>query len=418
MTYTVYHAELRVYLNLSEPDLGHPEYPSLWEMMRADTRPPLDRGLLCPQCLESSPHCPEAMVLVEMQDGRRFARHYNTSIADHTNENESDKHKAFKERIATAAERGGYAVEVEDRAEDGLRRTDVLVRGDHELAIGWEVQLSYASLDSVRKRTRIAQEAGITPSWMVLDDTRDFVNKVPWTLTNDMSWKDISGGRRLPIRGGVRLLKFYDCDWGTSRDCPVKKTGRCFKRHPAWDSIGNTYEFFQLDDLVQQTAAGEYVSVVVPGERLKNRWWVRVSDRDRFLDAGGTLLTERTEKREPRADKPVEIHPRPLDPTCRYGEDSGYRSAPAVGQDDDDLMVAAVTAIESGLRLTVPRPPTPRYPPGICGAPASPSTVNIRCEEPARPYPCGWRCEQHKPGAHKKPQHSSGPAGTPNSEAV
>jgi hypothetical protein len=345
MTYTVYHAELGIYLNLSEPDLGHPQYPGLWDAMRSDTRQPTERGLLCPQCLESSPHCPEAMVLVEKRDGRRFARHHNTNIADHDTTNESDQHKAFKERIATAAERGGYTAEVEDRAEDGRRRTDVLVKGDQELVIGWEVQLSYASLASVKKRTQIAQDAGITPSWMVLDDTREFVNKVPWTLTNDMSWKDISKGRRLPIRGGVRLLEFYTCDWGTSLDCPVKKNGRCFERHPAWRAIEGkgAFEFFQLDDLVQRTAAGEYVSVVVPGQHRKNRWWVRTADRDRFLDAGGKLLGEQSAKRKPRADHPTEIRRRPLDPTCRYGEDTGYRSAPAVSQ-DDDLVVSTVTA--------------------------------------------------------------------------
>lgn len=407
MTYTIYHAELGIYLNLSEPDLGQPEHPFLWEVMRADDRPPLERGLLCPQCLQSRPHCPEAMVLVEMPDGRRFARHHNPSIADHASSNESDKHKAFKERIATAAERSGYTAEVEDRAEDGGRRTDVLVRGDRELAIGWEVQLSYASLDSVRKRTRIAQDAGITPSWMVLDDTQDFVNKVPWTLTNDMSWKQISEGRRLPIRGGVRLLSFRDCDWNNPQPCPVKKVGRCGKLHPAWDSIGNTYDRFQLDDLVRLTAAGEYVSVVVPGERLKNRWWVRIADRDRFLNAGGKLLGERTEKKETRADRPAEIRLRPLDPTCRYGEDSGYRSAPAVSRDDADLVVSAVTTEGIGIRITVPRPLPPRYQPGICGAPASPSTLNVRCEEPARPYPCGWRCERHRPGAEKRGGASS-----------
>lgn len=343
MTYTVYHAGFEVYLNLSEPDLGHPELPDLWELLKADDRPVPQRQLQCPQCRDSRPDCPEWMFLTE-RDGRRFASHFTRGIADHATSNESDKHKAFKERIATAAERGGYSAEVEDRAEDGRRRTDVLVKGERNLAIGWEVQLSYASLDSVKKRTRIAQGAGITPSWMVLDDTREFVNKVPWTLTNDMSWKDISKGRRLPIRGGVRLLEFHVCDGNNPLPCPVKKVGRCGESHPNWMSIGNTFDRFQLDDLVRLTAAGEYVSVVVPHERLKNRWWVRAADRDRFLDAGGTLLDDRSAKKEQRADRSVEIRPRPLDPTCRYGEDTGYRSAPAVSQDDDDLVVSAVTA--------------------------------------------------------------------------
>lgn len=100
--------------------------------------------------MQTRPNCPEWMFLTE-RDGVHFASHYNRNIKDHSSQGESDRHKAFKERIAAAAELGGHVVETEDRAVHGKRRTDVLVKGA-DLTIGWEIQLSYATLASVRKR--------------------------------------------------------------------------------------------------------------------------------------------------------------------------------------------------------------------------------------------------------------------------
>jgi hypothetical protein len=42
-------------------------------------------------------------------------------------------------------------------------------------------------------------------------------------------------------------------------------------------------------------------------------------------------------------------------------------------------------------------PPRPTYEPGVCGAPSV--TPGVRCLKPAHPYPAGWFCDPHKPGA-------------------
>jgi hypothetical protein len=392
MTYSVYYAELGIELNLSEPDLGHPELPSLWEMLRSDKRPVPQRQLQCMECRASRPHCPEWMFLTE-RDGRRFASHYSRNIADHASSNESDQHKAFKERIANAAELGGHLVEVEDRADDGKRRTDVLVKGDGDLAIGWEVQLSYAGVESVRRRTQIARTAGITPSWMVVDATREFINKVPWTLTPDMPWRQIRDGQALPIRGGVRKLQLHDCDWNNPLPCPVKGGGRCGQRHPAWESIGG----YRLDDLVRESAAGEFVQIIVPGQRVTNRWWVRRTDRDLFAESAGGLLTEGDVKQRRRKEEPLALDPQPVDPECRYGQDSGYRSAPAVIQDSGATVVTAATVPVEPRRITASPPLMRIRKPGICYALANRDDPHTYCLESARLYTCGWRCERHKP---------------------
>jgi hypothetical protein len=55
MASSVYHVDLDLELNLTEPDLGHPESPGLWERLRADKRPVPQRRLQCMQCREARP---------------------------------------------------------------------------------------------------------------------------------------------------------------------------------------------------------------------------------------------------------------------------------------------------------------------------------------------------------------------------
>jgi hypothetical protein len=381
----VYYTELGIVLNLTKPDLGHPEYPGLWETLRSDKRPVPERGLQCLQCREARPDCPEWMYLSE-RDGIRFATHFNSAIADHPS-SESDQHKAYKERIATAADRGGYNVEVEDRAADGKRRTDVLVTGDDGRAIGWEVQLSYVSLDAVRKRSGRARQDGITPLWATIDSTREFIDKVPWALMPDMPWQRIKNGNELIIRGGVRTLEFHRCDHTSVVPCPVRGRGRCGQLHGSWETALKV----RIDDLVCGSAAGEYVPIIIPGQRVR-RWWVRPADRDRYADSIGHLTTEDDLIRKPKQPAGLVVtEPSPVDDECRYGQDSGFRSPPAVVRDDGTPVITESTFVN----LPEP-PPRPKLRPRQCGAVVSRES-RLVCGAPATLYPCGWRCPQHRP---------------------
>jgi hypothetical protein len=335
-----YYVALDIELNLTEGDLGHPEYPGLWDLLRSDKRPIPERQLQCIQCRHARPDCPEWMYLNE-RNGIRFATHWNPSIADHPS-NESDQHKAFKERIAVAAELGGHVAALEDRSESGRRRTDVLVTGADGLAIGWEVQLSYASVESVRKRAQTARGDGITPMWATVDGTREFINKVPWALMPDMPWKRIADSRDLLVRGGVRELDMRLCDWGNPETCPVKGRGRCGQRHAKWASALG----IQLDELVRGSAAGEFAPIIVPGKRITNRWWVRTTDRDRWAESVGALLSEDDVQSRRAAPTARPMSPQPLETECTYGQDSGYRSAPASSQDGGDFIVTTAAPVK------------------------------------------------------------------------
>lgn len=384
MTFSVYHVLFDVVLNLSEPDLGHPELPGLWELLRQDKRPVPERGLQCLQCKEERPDCPEWMHLNE-RDGVRFASHYNNEIRDHPSSNESDKHKAFKERVANAASLAGHVVEMENRASHGRRRTDVLIKGAGGLQIGWEVQLSPITASTVRKRSKIARADGITPLWSTTSPTAHLIDQAPWARTDDLSWREIANGRELLVRGGVRELRMEVCDYRNPLPCPVRGHGRCGKRHGTWELMLGV----QLDDLARGSAAGEFVPILVPKRGGYNRMWVHPADRDMYADSIGGLPSE--DDAEPRRSRAsaVEMQPRPVDPECRYGQDSGYRSDPAVVRDDGQAIGASSVTLPS-LNLPAP-PPRACIRPGHCSAGTGP------CGAPARFYACGWRCEVHAP---------------------
>uniref|UniRef100_UPI003F49B1ED competence protein CoiA family protein n=1 Tax=Streptosporangium sp. CA-256172 TaxID=3240076 RepID=UPI003F49B1ED len=336
------------------------------------------------ECMQTRPNCPEWMFLTE-RDGVRFASHYNRNIKDHASQGESDQHKAFKERIAAAAELGGHVVETEDRAVHGKRRTDVLVKGAG-LTVGWEIQLSYATLASVRKRAKIARGDGITPLWAITDPTAPFIDQVPWARTDDMPWQHISTGRELFVRGGVRALRMERCDERNPRPCPVQRVGRCYKWHGKWD-LDHPF----LDDLVRGSAAGQFVPILVPQGRSVYRWWTSPADRDRYADSVGGLLSEDDLPPRKQPAPMGEVAPRPVDTECRYGQDSGYRADPAIVRDSGDVVDASAVTMPD-LYPSSPDRRVQSLSSAVCGAGAGPCGVT-----PARFYACGWRCEQHTP---------------------
>ncbi|MBJ7903798.1 hypothetical protein IF655_10860 [Streptomyces sp. DSM 110735] len=89
---------------------------------------------------------------------------------------ESDKHKALKERIARAAHRHGLSAQIEARSTDGKIRNDVLVSGSAG-HIGWEAQYSPITASTVRRRSTAAADRGIMPLWVTNDDRAALINR-------------------------------------------------------------------------------------------------------------------------------------------------------------------------------------------------------------------------------------------------
>lgn len=280
-------------LDLDQDDLGHPEAPGLWQRLMTDRKRPVsERGLFCPTCIKSRPGQPEWMYVYERQDGLKIAAHNNPghgSIHSH----ESDEHLAYKERIALAAQQGGFQADLEVRTADGKARSDVRVIGAGGREFGFEPQLRYSSAPAIRKRDRVRRERGISPCWHITDPYHPLIDNAAWGRTDsDLPASLIRSSSRLEVRGGIYQLVMEKCDRFNSQICPVLRTGRCGQYHPTWKIKSR-----QLDDLVRDIASGDYVSVVQKYGRFTRWFWTAAGDRQTYLDSSGQLLEPEKEIR-------------------------------------------------------------------------------------------------------------------------
>lgn len=82
---------------------------------------------------------------------------------------------------------------------------------------------------------------------------------------------------------------------------------------------------------------------------------------------------------------------RELSRVCRYGEETYYRSGSAQDRNDGIPVVISLAHPPAIARLNPPLRTKPQ--PGVCTRGGGP------CDKPARPYPGGWGCEEHRPAA-------------------
>ncbi|MFC9615885.1 hypothetical protein [Streptomyces sp. NPDC056938] len=121
---------------------------------------------------------------------------------------ESDRHKALKERIARTAARHGTDVQTEARSEDGRVITDVLVTG---AGIGWEARYSPISASTVRRCSAKARARNIAPLWVTADAPSALIDRAPCARVDDVPWQPIVSPLALIVRGGVRHPQIWKC---------------------------------------------------------------------------------------------------------------------------------------------------------------------------------------------------------------
>jgi hypothetical protein len=373
VAHSVFYVDLGIELNLTLPDLGHPDRPGLWEQLK--TMKYQSGRLQCPLCRDRDPECPEWMYLQERAGGRRVAVHHNPRIRDH-HARESNLHKALKERIASAAQGGGFAVEFEDQANHGRRRTDVLVRAADGFLLGCEAQVSYATAAAVRKRTEIANRDGITSLWTTNDRKAQLINQAPWARIDRMPWHDIANGAELPVRGGIRALHLERCEDRPTR-CPDRKRGRCRNWHASW-----VPQAMRLDDLIVRAAGQEYQPVHIATSRGGGHWfWTAAADKATYLEN----LAERTiDDDETRSGGTPAVTPRPLSRVCTYGVDTGVRADASPVRDTGTIIDAptitldqlgTVTPIAPARRTISSRPGPHLWDPAVPEAALAPEMI-------------------------------------------
>lgn len=175
MTYSVWHRGLGVTLDLTEADLGHPEYPRLLDEIYGNYQPDLlycleaheDEGFICP-----------GFMTIRKVDGRPHAMHVAKGERPETKA-ESDLHKALGEYTAKVAAGEGFRVTRPegDRPEKG--RADVTVEGADRHHLAYEIQLAAIAGGSVDDRTRTARRAGLTPLWLVNNENAIPIDRAP-----------------------------------------------------------------------------------------------------------------------------------------------------------------------------------------------------------------------------------------------
>lgn len=321
MANIVWHTKLGIHLDLTQDDLGHPALSHLWDTIYATDRLYAARNIpVSERDLQCGGICQEAGVVAWMHlrlraNGRREAVHERAEDEARHTAPVSDEHKAYQERILTAAQAGGFRCDSEVRTRVGTRswiQTDTLVEGENGRRIGWEVQLSSAGVEgprSVRARASKAQKNGITPAWHT--DRADYAQRrdTQWTRSNHLPAYVIAKTGDLRVISGFRSLDFWRCDTRALYPCPDGPR-RCGKAH-----VTPKPRDVLFDDLVRQTAAG----TIVPAEHRVgtqlHRFWVTSADRERLDD----LNSDDTTLPPARDDDHAAARASTDRPTCRPG---------------------------------------------------------------------------------------------------
>jgi hypothetical protein len=231
----VWHTRYGIEINLSLPDLGHPDRPDL---LREITAAIAERDVQLLECLahhdgrqclsEAGGKSPWMFIRRGRIGGRRPLVASHLPVTHKATPAESEQHKATKERVVDTAV--GYGLEADTEVCTSNRRSisDAVVTGPDGLRIGWEIQYHRLSPSSVHRRSVNAVDHGITPLWVAKDRTASLIDRAPWVRVDDMPWKDIAGGKEMLIRGGYRHLQVWRCVPSSERHCLLRdRAGHC-----------------------------------------------------------------------------------------------------------------------------------------------------------------------------------------------
>lgn len=338
----VWHTRYGIEINLSLPDLGHPNRPDLLREVTATIAERDPRLLEClahhdgRQCLsESGGKSPWMFIRRGRFGGRRPLVASHLPVTHKATPAESEQHKATKERVIDTATAYGLEAEAEVSMDNRRSVSDAVVTGPDGVRIGWEIQYHHLSPSSVHRRSVNAVDQGITPLWVAKDRTASLIDRAPWVRVDDMPWKDIAGGKEMLIRGGYRHLQVWRCLPSSERHCILREgAGHCGAMHADWFVPALCLPEKRpahIEDLVLQSATGERVPVYVPsrgGGRAGRHMWVSAGDRALWEELVGEEASSPVDPvRED--DDLMTFAEQEIDRTCRAGEEGGSSAIPA-----------------------------------------------------------------------------------------
>ncbi|MFF4567562.1 hypothetical protein [Streptomyces sp. NPDC001435] len=338
----VWHRGYNIEVNLSLPDLGHPDRPGLLDEIMTSVAE-RDPELL--ECLahhdgntcesEAGGKSPWMFVRRGRVGGRRPLVAAHLPVTHKPSAAETDQHKATKERVVATALRHGLEASAEQpvRGTGGRGVADALVTGPDGTRIGWEIQYYPLSPSAVHRRSVKARDNGVMPLWVTKSDRAALIDRAPWARVDDMDWQDIADGREMLIRGGFRHLQTWRCVPSSVRHCLEGSGGHCGSIHADWflpALCEPPKPPIHIEDLIVTSATGESLAVFVPSRhnpRTGRHMWVPVKDCSTWKDMAGPTRLPKEPSHEP--DDDITFSSEELDRSCRAGEEHlAYRSDP------------------------------------------------------------------------------------------
>ncbi|RRQ81517.1 hypothetical protein [Streptomyces griseofuscus] len=296
--------------------------------------------------------------------GTRVVSHQpGESRPDHDYEPvETEEHRAWNSRAFVIGEAEGYNPRREAWAPNMKTRADVLLTGT--LTIAYEHQhspFSTTSRYSAAERTRQAAAVGRTAMWHATNDK--VRGQVPILRTDGgLPPKVIlNPNYRHEFRGGVYRIEIYTCTVREGYECPNRKFSGCGKPHARGQVTAG-----QLDDVLRGAPVGAYMPITDANViRAPRFFWTDRHSYDQYVayiaGTGPASLLNGA--------------PRDLTKT-RSGGRQGHSKA-------------REAQLQAARKQSAPYPAA-----GAC------ETGKPKCGQPARLYPAGWRCDQHKPSSH------------------
>lgn len=314
--------------------------------------------------------------------GTRVVSHQpGESRPDHDYEAvETPEHLAWNERAFIIGEAEGYNPRKEAWAPNMKTRADVLLTGT--LTIAYEHQHSPFSASgrySAPERTRLAAAVGRTAMWHATTDK--VRGQVPILRTDGgLPPKVIlNPNYRHEFRGGIYRIEIYTCTVREGHECPNGKFSGCGKPHARGQVTAG-----QLDDVLRGAPIGAYMPVMdAKVLRAPRFFWTDMASYGQYL---AYIASPAVTKISGSADTG----------RTRAGRRGGHSRA-------KEAQLNAARAQAVGLAIPQQRasskpassaPAVERPAPGIC------DTGQPRCGQPARFYPAGWRCDNHRPSSY------------------
>ncbi|MGW1538559.1 hypothetical protein [Streptomyces aureus] len=359
----VWHRGYGIEINLSLPDLGHPDRPGLLDEIMTSVSG-RDPELL--ECLahhdghtcesEAGGKSPWMFIRRGRVSGRRPLVAAHLPVTHKPTPAESDQHKATKERVVETALRHGLEATPESpvRGATGRSIADALVTGPDGTRIGWEIQYYPLGKSGVYQRSTRARDNGVMPLWVTKSTQADLIDRAPWARVDDMPWREISSGREMLIRGGFRYLQTWLCKPTSARQCLDNGgAGHCHGLHADWflpALCEPPKPAVHIEDLILTTATGESLAVFVPSRhnpRSGRHMWVPVQDCVTWTEMDGATRLPDLPTSEP--DDSITFDEQEIDRSCTAGQESpSFRSDPRpvrdLGQPTGGLTLPLLTS--------------------------------------------------------------------------